>query len=132
MGFLLSRTQPKSEHTFSLQIVLANTNPAVRNMSEGNEAGSLQGPAGGNIGWIAAGGGNRPIIVGDLLELLHEIRAKPPAAIRFVDVHVNITVRNIVMKHQPALADSLSVKLQVPLTATLTLMYGLDKLGFRR
>ena len=78
-------------------------------MGEGYEARLLQRAAGSGVRCVAAGTGNGAELVSGALQFLDKKRAQSPAAKRFVHLHVNIAVRAVVVKEDPALAGFLTV-----------------------
>src|SRR5213596_386341 len=81
----------------SVAFVFCASNRADEDVGEGDEAGALEGFAGGDVRGVAAGGGDGAEGVGDALELLNQIGAEAAAAKRFVHFHVDVAVGAVVV-----------------------------------
>jgi hypothetical protein len=85
---------------------------AGEDVAAGDEAGFLEGFAGGDVGDVATGGGDVFQFVAGALELLDEEGAEAAAAVRFGDGHEEVAVGRVVVIEDAAGGEDFAVALQ--------------------
>lgn len=88
---------------------------AGQNISAWHEAGALESLAARDVLGVAAGGGNVTTFAADSLQLLHQIGTKSAPPMAFRHLHVNVSVRRIVMKKDSTGCGDVALDLQNPL-----------------
>ena len=87
---------------------------AQQQVAAGGEAGPLQGMPRGDVAEVAARGRDGSEFAAEALQFLHEVRAVPASAEGFVDLHVHVAVRGVVVEEQSAFTQHFAVLFQRP------------------
>ena len=108
------------------------SNRPNENVGDGNEACTLEGFARGKVVRAATRARDSSESIALAFEFLNQVRTEAAPAKRFIYLHINIPIGQIIMEENAAFAGSGSIEFQNPLPAALTAVDAIANFLFGR